>query len=569
MIRRLWSRQASHRTRILSLVLASGLPVLVLAVFGLWRYLDAAKQEVVDDRVAMAQAASITTQAFVTDVSSAAETLALSPDLVDTTRRGALSALLDHARQANPDWQSIAVLDASGRIIASGGAAPADTAQLRMLLQQVINSGKADSSTTIETQQGSSARVLFGVPLKFVDGSRGMLLVSPSIRELTNELRAQARGSQLDLALVDTNGAALLAPQQTGWLTSQQVRSKVRAAQTGATQVDINNGRMLTAIAPVSDVNWVIVIAQPASVAFASLEQQVGIAAAAIILALAVAGVLAWIIGGRLSEYYERIVEARDRAEEATAARDAVLASVSHDLQNPIAAAKGYLQLVQRRIAADPDAPAASLKQSLQQTERAVARMQQMTEELVDSARLRAGYELALRPALTDLHALVQQVIEDQAAIAQSHQIHLGADDGDLWVGCDTARISRAIANVLSNAVKFSPEGSQVVVELRREDDAAGQWAVLSVCDEGIGVPKDDLPHVFERFHRAGNALVQAGGTGLGLAGVRSIVEQHGGNVAVESQEGVGTTVRIRLPRSISVLQGASPAAEAQARRLA
>ena len=81
-------------------------------------------------------------------------------------------------------------------------------------------------------------------------------------------------------------------------------------------------------------------------------------------------------------------------------------------------------------------------------------------------------------------------------------------------------------------------------------------------------MPKDDLPHVFERFHRAENALLQAGGTGLGLAGVRSIVEQHGGNVAVQSQEGVGTTVRIRLPRSISVLPGQA-AAPTFARKMA
>src|SRR5581483_6719818 len=131
----------------------------------------------------------------------------------------------------------------------------------------------------------------------------------------------------------------------------------------------------------------------------------------------------------------------------------------------------------------------------------------------------------------------------------------------------DRARIARAIANVLSNAVKYSPAGSQIVVELRREDDPAGQWAVISVSDEGIGVPKDDLPHLFERFHRAENALLQASGTGLGLAGVRSIVEQHGGHVAVESQEGIGTTVRMRLPRTISVLPGPAPATAA--RRLA
>src|SRR5581483_7352197 len=97
---------------------------------------------IVDDRVAMADAASITTQAFVDDVSSAAQTLALSPDLADPAQPSSLTALLDHARQTNPDWQSIAVLDSTGKAIASSGpAAPNDTPKVHALLQQVINSG--------------------------------------------------------------------------------------------------------------------------------------------------------------------------------------------------------------------------------------------------------------------------------------------------------------------------------------------------------------------------------------------------------------------------------------------
>jgi signal transduction histidine kinase len=534
--------RASHRTRIVTLVLASGLPVLLLAIFGLWRYLDAAKQEIVDDRVAMAEAASLTTQAFVGDISSSVQTLALSPALAD---RGRAQALLDGARQANPDWQSIAVLDATGHAVVSSGPAPADTPQLRQLLQQPT------SGVSIETQQDNGGRVLISAPLQLSDGSRGTLVVSPSIRVLANELRAQARGTQLDVVVVNSNGALVLAPTRATSKVPQ-----VRSTQPGAVQVDAPGGQMLVAYAPVSSVNWNVLIDQPASVAFAGLEQQVGIAAVAILLALVAAGAMAWVLGGRLSLYYERIVQARDRAEEATATRDAVLASVSHDLQNPIAAAKGYLQLIQRRIAIDPQAPAESLQRALEQTERAVARMQQMTEELVDSARLRAGYELALRPALTDLSSLVQQVVDDQSAAVTSHQIHLGTDAEEVWVACDPARITRVVANVLSNAVKYSPRDSQVVVELRREDDMSGHWALLSVSDEGIGIPEADLPHLFERFHRAGNASSHAAGTGLGLAGVRSIVEQHGGNIAVESLEGVGTTVRIRLPRSVGATSG-------------
>src|SRR5581483_5753500 len=106
-----WFRQASHRTRIVALVVASGLPVLALAIFGLFHYLQAAEQNILDDRVAMAQAAALSTQAFISDVTASAQTLALSPAVADPSQRGELPALLQGVLQANPDWQQVTVFD--------------------------------------------------------------------------------------------------------------------------------------------------------------------------------------------------------------------------------------------------------------------------------------------------------------------------------------------------------------------------------------------------------------------------------------------------------------------------
>jgi signal transduction histidine kinase len=545
MVSKLWSHHQSHRRRIVVLVLASGLPVLLLAILVLWRYLDTSKQQLVDDRVAMAQSASLTTQAFVSDVTSAAQTLALSPELTDRSRRQALPDLLERVRATNPDWQEIAVLDQSGQMLAGSGSPPIEAPQLRSLISRVLQSGRVEVAA-VEPSPGTGARLLVGTPVGFSDGSRGMLLVSPSIRVLAAELRAQARGPQLDLALVDSRGAALIAPaSQSRWLSSPAVLEAVRTDQVSSRQITTADESLLTVFAPVPDNGWAVVIAQPTSVAFAPFENEVVLAIVGLLLALGAAGLFAWVLGGRLSLYYERILEARDRAQQATEARDAVLASVSHDLQNPLAAARGYLQLIDRRVAADPHAPAARLQSSLTQTQRALLRMQHMIQELVDSARLEAGYELSLRPAVTDMRALVQQVVDEQSLGANGDRIHLGGDTIDLWVVCDAARIARVIANLLSNALKYSPSDKPVLIDLQRDD----QWVTLNIADEGIGIPKDDLPHLFERFHRARNAASHAVGTGLGLAGVRSIVEQHGGSIGVESQEGVGTTVCIRLPR--------------------
>jgi two-component system phosphate regulon sensor histidine kinase PhoR len=95
--------------------------------------------------------------------------------------------------------------------------------------------------------------------------------------------------------------------------------------------------------------------------------------------------------------------------------------------------------------------------------------------------------------------------------------------------------------------VKYSPQGGNVVVRLARRNDAAGSWAELSVADSGMGIPAEELPRVFERFYRASNAGVVKG-TGVGLATVRQIVEQHGGRIEIASTEGAGTTVTVRLP---------------------
>src|SRR5207245_6637344 len=100
-----------------------------------------------------------------------------------------------------------------------------------------------------------------------------------------------------------------------------------------------------------------------------------------------------------------------------------------------------------------------------------------------------------------------------------------------------------------TNAIKYSPEGGDITLTLRREEDGVGEWAVLTVRDQGVGIPPHEVPRVFERFYRASNVVGNIPGTGIGLAGVRQIVEQHGGSIAVESRERAGSsfTVRLRL----------------------
>ena len=115
----------------------------------------------------------------------------------------------------------------------------------------------------------------------------------------------------------------------------------------------------------------------------------------------------------------------------------------------------------------------------------------------------------------------------------------------------DADRLTRVLENLVANAVKYSPAGSTVVVRVDREEAPDGPLAVLSVADQGVGIPAADLPHIFERFRRGGNVAGRIAGSGLGLWGSQRIVAQHGGTIAIDSTEGRGTTVTVRLPLEV------------------
>ena len=109
-------------------------------------------------------------------------------------------------------------------------------------------------------------------------------------------------------------------------------------------------------------------------------------------------------------------------------------------------------------------------------------------------------------------------------------------------------RLGRVLDNLLGNAIKYSPRGGAIEIAVRLDGPEDAQEAVLSVSDRGEGIPMADLPLVFERFHRGRNVAGSIPGTGIGLAGVRSIVEQHGGTISATSQVGMGSIFTVRLP---------------------
>ncbi|MGH7314205.1 MAG: MASE1 domain-containing protein, partial [Candidatus Rokuibacteriota bacterium] len=244
----------------------------------------------------------------------------------------------------------------------------------------------------------------------------------------------------------------------------------------------------------------------------------------------------------------EREQAARREAEEANLAKDTFLATLSHELRTPLTAILGWARMLQGGQLAP-----AQVTQALETIERNVRRQTQLINDLLDISRIVTG-KLGLDSHRVDLVPVIEDAVEALRRDVEAKQLQLRTTleprAGGVWG--DPVRLHQVVVNLVSNAVKFTPEGGHVEVRLERIDDRA----CLTVGDTGKGITPEALPHIFDRFRQADSSLTRRhGGLGLGLAIVRELVQLHGGTVEAKSLgEGRGATFRVRLP-----LAGATP----------
>jgi PAS domain S-box-containing protein len=241
---------------------------------------------------------------------------------------------------------------------------------------------------------------------------------------------------------------------------------------------------------------------------------------------------------------------AMNQLEHSLRTRDEFLASAAHDLKNPLASMKGIAQLLQRRIRANDASIEPKLKgileEALKRIDNVASRATSQVEELLDIARMQMGRPLDLDLNPTDVVQLAREAIAEQDTRSELHQLAVESELPSLIGLWDGRRLSRAIGNLLDNAIKYSPEGGPVRVRVEQQDGAA----LLSIEDHGVGIPAEDLERVFQRFERGTNVIGEISGTGIGLASARHIVESHGGSISATSAVGQGTTFVVRLPIS-------------------
>jgi signal transduction histidine kinase len=225
--------------------------------------------------------------------------------------------------------------------------------------------------------------------------------------------------------------------------------------------------------------------------------------------------------------------------EEATRLKDDFLSAAAHDLKTPLTTLIARAQLLERRTLRAPDAPAdlASIQVLLREGQR----LKRLVVDLLDAARTEQGRLVGERSSV-DLVALARDVCERLGT--EQHRCLVVAEASVVGM-YDEIRIHQLLENLVENALKYSPDGGAVQVKVWREDEQAR----LAVTDSGIGIPPEDLPHVFERFYRAGNVDDRRfAGMGLGLFICHGIVVQHGGQIWATSQPGRGSTFHVSLP---------------------
>ncbi len=240
----------------------------------------------------------------------------------------------------------------------------------------------------------------------------------------------------------------------------------------------------------------------------------------------------------------ERLVEQRTGELMASnAAKDAMLSMVTHELASPLTALKGMIQVFNRHLQRANGMQ--QLRQDVIKVEHPLHLMERLIHDLQDAFHLQMSH-LALHRTPCNLVELCRSVL-DEYLVGTGVAPTLEVLDDHLQAWVDRERISQVLLNVLSNARKYSPEGSAITVTLQRR----GAQISISVRDQGPGIPAEQLPHICEQFYRVPGIEVQAGtsaGLGLGLYIARIIVEQHGGRIEVQSEPGDGSTFSMVLP---------------------
>ena len=233
--------------------------------------------------------------------------------------------------------------------------------------------------------------------------------------------------------------------------------------------------------------------------------------------------------------------ETNRELEQVSKDKDAFLAVLTHDMRTPLTSIKGYSSILRdRELAREQQVQIAKI------ILRSEENLLEIVNNILDIEKLQSGTPILLERTSFDLALLMRTTAESIAALAMEKNITLHQEEvpQPVIITADEKKIERILLNLISNALKYTPEGGTVIIETGMK----GRHAFVDVKDNGYGIPEDELPYIFERFRRVKGHQSKAVGTGLGLAIVKSLVEAHDGEISVTSKVDVGSTFTIKLP---------------------
>lgn len=240
-----------------------------------------------------------------------------------------------------------------------------------------------------------------------------------------------------------------------------------------------------------------------------------------------------------LADAFDHMLE---RLEQAFEQQSRFVADAAHELRTPLATLRANLEVIRE----NPNATLSDYHEMTQVLNRTLSRMERLVEDLL----LLAKGEKDIQRERVNVEVVLSEAVDEMSPLAQAHRIGLSLEvTGELVVRADAPLLIRAVANLIENGIRYNHPGGSVTVAAYREDGEI----VVRVMDTGIGIPPEDLPHIFERFYRVDRSRSRhRGGAGLGLSITARIAELHGGRIDVESTPGLGSTFTIRLPAAPS-----------------
>src|SRR3954471_7593701 len=571
---------------VVALTLSIVAPLGVLSALSLQRAWTRQRANVDRQNMATARAISVAIDTEVETTTAALEVFAALHAL-DVPDLAAFDSLARRLIVRQHDWSSIILADGDDHVLAAfpdgdtdvGGSAAAGWART------VITTGQPMVSNLFKVADVRRGYfVMVAVPVSRDGHTRLALGARVRSDSLSAILRAQQGPPNVVVALVDTANRIVARSARENAYVASEARPPLMAVAAGkmegswetvsregvptyaAFARSAKNGLLVAIAEPRDEVDgpvrrllwllagvWVVILAAGAGLGLALGQVIVRAMRSASYAAMALArGEPVAPSGSRIAEIDDlaaglreaaATLEARNRErDEASRLKDEFLMTISHELRTPLTAIYGWSRMLSAGQVREPQR-----ERALIAIERNAKALGQLVNDLLDVSRVVSGkLRLDVQPvAAPDVVAAAIDAIRP-AAMAKNITVTTAVGPGELTVSGDAGRLQQVIWNLLSNAVRFTPNGGRIDVEIARTADTVS----IAVRDSGTGIAADFLPHVFERFRQGGAGTTRThGGLGLGLAIVRHLVELHGGTVCAENNaEGAGATFRVALP---------------------